>query len=472
MKESKLVEALKTLDKEELKAFRHFLGCKLFNRRERPILLFDYLKTELKKSNPKLDYNSVTAKVFSRKAYNKQEFLNLMSFLSTPLYKFLTFQKLHANPEDELLALCNAFRERKLFKLFEKTAQKAAYLQKHSSLRDSEYHYRNYRLEQELYYASTQKGRAEDTNLTEVTHNLDISYFTNRLRYSCYMLSHQNMYKKSYDFTQVNHILEEVKRRDLLHIPAISIYYYCYLAQVYPENVSYFKSLQQLLVTKADLFTIAEMKDIYLLAINTAIKRYNQGDRAVVPDLLELFQSGIDKRILLTNNILSRFTYKNIVTLAVTQKQFDWTAAFLKDYTNLLKEDYREVTYQYNLAKLYCEKKEFEEALKYLFLTNTSDDVYINIDTKILLARIYFEQGDTDAQIALSESFKKILSRKKEILGYHHISYKNFLNSVNKLTALNPFSKEDRAELLKEIIDLQPLPHKHWFLEQLEDNPG
>jgi len=467
MTDSKLILTLKTLNKEELKAFRHFLCCKLFNKRESPILLFDYLKKELKASKPKLSKEIVFERLFPTKPYKEKEMREVMAYLSMPLHHFIAYQKLMESKEEETIAMCQALRKRKLFKQFEHTLKKASTLQQESTLRDSEYYYRNYRLEQERYYASTQKSRADVTNLKEVTQSLDISYFTNRLRQSCYMLSHQNTYNIDYDFDMVEQIIQEVKNKNLLHIPAISIYYYCYLAQVYPDQDAHFKALKQLLITHAELFTTSEMKDIYLLAINIAIKRYNRGYRDIVPDLLELYQSGIDQGVLLTNKVLSRFTYNNIVTLALTQKRFEWSKSFINNYASLLEAAYQEITYQYNLGKYYCEKKEFDLALKYLYLTASSDDVYINIDTKILLARVYYEQHDIDAQIALVDSFKKVLNRKKKILGYHHISYKNFLSCVSKLMALNPYDRSAQADLLIEIKNKQPIPFKHWFIEQL-----
>lgn len=466
MKNTKLILTLNSLSKEELRSFRYFLSCKLFNRREDPIRLFDYLKDALSRSKP-IDKKTVFQKLLPNKPFNEIEFRNQMAYLSKPLNQFLAFQKLYAYQGDELIAMCHAFRERGLYKQFETTIKKATTLQQTSALQDSDFYYRNFQLEQERYYTSTQQGRTHTTNLKEVAQSLDISYFANRLRQSCYMLSHQNMYNTAYDFTIVGHVLEEVKRKNLIQIPAIGIYYYCYLAQVYPDNVSYFKSFQHLLIKNSEQFTISEMKDIYLLAINIAIKRYNQGHRDIVTDLLELYQSGIDQNILLTNNFLSRFTYKNVVVLALTQKQFEWAESFINDYSSLLEKDYQEVMRQYNLAKFYCEKKEFDAALEYLFLTDTSDDAYINIDTKILLARIYHEQDNTDAQIALSESFKKILNRKKEILGYHYNTYRNFLNCINKLTVLNPYNRSDKQALLEEIKNTKPLPDKHWFVEQL-----
>jgi len=467
METTKLYLTLKSLSREELRLFHHFLSCNLFNKRKEAIRLFALLKRELNTSKPSVNKKMIYSKLYPQKSFNATEFLNLMSYLSGPLNQFLAFQKLHAHREDELIALCRAFRERNLFTQFNITLKKADTLQRHSKIHDSTFLYRNYLLEHERQHTSSQKGRAQTTNLAEAAHSLDISYFATRLRQSCYMLSHQNMSKTTYDLSIVEYILAEVKEKDLLHIPAIGIYYYCYLAQKQPNNATYFKSFQHLLITNAVLFTIVEMKDIYLLAINIAIKRYNQGHRDIVPDLLELYQSGIDQKILLTNNILSRFTYKNVVVLALTQKQFDWAESFLNEYANLLKKDYQEVMQQYCLAKFHCEKKEFDSALSYLFLTNTSDDVYINIDTKILLARIYHEQHNLDAQMALVESFKKILNRKKEILGYHYDTYRNFLHCINKLTTLNPYNSMDRSTLLTEIVNMQPLPDKHWFIKQL-----
>lgn len=467
MRKTKLIQTLTSLNKEELRLFRHYLSCKLFNKREAPIQLFDYLLIELKRSNPNLQKEYVFHQLFPDKPFSEHEFQYLTSYLSVPLNQFLAFQKLHRHQEDESIAMCHAFRERGLLKQLETSLKKATGLQQKSPLRDSEFYYRNYQLEQERYYASTQKGRADTTNLPEVVNSLDISYYAQRLRQSCYMISHQNIYNISYDSTVVEHILEEVKRKDLLGIPAISIYYNCYLALVQPDKVIHFKALKQLLIDKSGLFTIFEMKDIYLLAINIAIKRYNQGDRSIATDLLDLYRSGIDQKILLTNNILSRFTYKNIVVLALTQKLFDWAESFVKDYHSLLGKDYREVMYQYNLAKLHAEKKEFGEALKYLMLTDNSDDVYINIDTKMLLARIYHEENNLDALLPLAESFRKILNRKKKILGYHYVSYRNYLQCINKISALNPYDQAARIALLEEINNTKPLPDKHWFLEQL-----
>lgn len=468
MQDSKLLTILNSLDRTEIKAFSHFLSCKLFNKREPPIRLFDYLKNELKSPKPKLNKKTVFRKLFPNQPYKDRTIQNLMHQLTVPLDKFLTFRKLHDNQGDELMALCKAYRERNMLKQFEIAVTKTTASQENSTLRDSEYHHRNYQLQQEQYHASTQKGRVDVTNLNDVTTSLDISYFANRLRQSCYMLSHQSVYNIDYDFTLVEEIIKEVNRKDLLHIPAISIYYYCYLSLRNPDQLEYYNAFRTELIRHVNLFTLAEMKDIYLLAINTAIRKFNQGSPELIPDLLELYRSGVDQKILLTNNVLSRFAYKNMIALALHTGKFDWAMEIMNSYTHLLEPKYREISYQFNLAKYHYTKGEYSDALQLLYLLVSNDDVYMNINTKILLSRIYYEQNELDALEALIDSFKKTLSRKQEIMGYHFDSYKNFVLCLNKLVQLNPYDKSAKRRLLEEVENTQPLADKFWFVEQLK----
>jgi len=39
---------------------------------------------------------------------------------------------------------------------------------------------------------------------------------------------------------------------------------------------------------------------------------------------------------------------------------------------------------------------------------------------------------------------------------------------IIKLVALNKYDKAAQKELMSEVEAMQPLPNKHWFIEQLE----
>ncbi len=466
MNESKLVLALKSLSQEEFRIFKRFLSSKMFNHNERVIALYDILRKQLNAGKPNFSKKSVHNQLFGDVPFDAKSFRNLMSYLMKCLEKFFVYQELHQEKSAELLALSRSYRKRNLNKLFEKAVKETETILEQIATRDVQYHQWNYQLEIEKCHALLQQKRAAANNLQLVSDRLDVSYFADRLRQSCLMLAHKTVYNTNYNLGMIKHVVKEVEEQQLLDLPAIGIYYYLYKAQTNEDNLAYFKSMQHHLITSAHLFDNAEMQDIYLLAINIAIKNLNQGRTELMKELLELYQNGIEKKILLTNDILSRFTYKNTIALALQLSEFDWATQFIEKYKMNLEPKYREETYGYNLAKLHYTKKEYQKALHLLAVTSLSDDMYINLDTKILLSRIFFEQNEFDALESVLNSFKVYIHRKK-MIGYQRQVYQNFVTSIHKLISHNNFDRTATKKLKEEIKATQPLPDKYWFLAQI-----
>lgn len=467
MKDSKLIRAIKTLDQEELRLFKRFLQSKFFNQHQLVTLLFDYLRNQLKRKHPNWSKEAAYLEITGEKSFKNKPMRDVMSYLFKLLNQFLVYREMHDSPTKEGLELCKAYRKRNLLKLFESNARKTELLNQNAPTQNVDYLRQKYLLEQEKYYAIIQKGRAKATNLQEVSDSLDISYFANRLRQSSIMLAHQSVYNTAYQTGLTKEVLNEVEQRQLYHIPAIGLYYYYYKAQTNSENLEYFKLLQTTLAKHASLFDALEIRDIYLLGINIGIKNLNQGNADFVPVLLEIYKSGIEQKILYNSETLSRFTFKNVIALALGLKQYEWVKNFIEEQVQFLDPQTKDSSYQYNLAKLHYCKGEYGKALKLLVLTTSSDDVYMSLDTKILLTRIHYEQENFDALESLINSFKSFIRRKK-IISYHRESYRNFLNCLIKLTNVNPFDKTAKKTLRDEIKQLQALPEKDWFLLQLK----
>ncbi len=466
MKNTKLVNVLKSLDNDEIRLFKRFLESKVFNKHKHVLALFGYINVQLKKETFKLDKTIVFQKSFPDIPYNDKMLRHVMSYLLKVLEKFLIYKELHRQDSTELIALSKSYRKRNLWKSLDSATKRASLAISRELKKDVDHHYQNYQLAQEIGIALTEKKRVTEINLQEITDRLDISYFANRLRQACSMLAHKNVYVADYDMGIIDVILKEVERKQFLDIPAISIYYYGYLALTEHENLSHFKKLQQELITHAYLFEQKEMRDMYLLAINIGIRFINQDKHEQMEETLELYKAGVEQRILFSNGRLSRFTYKNAAAIALQLNQFDWTEKFIKTYMEALDPSYREETYSYNLAKLHYYKKEYDKALKLLSITALSDDVYINLDTKIILAKVYFELGDLDAFEALLSNFQTFI-RRKSVISYHRQNYQNFINCLKKLAAVNPYDKAAKRTLQKEFSDLNPLPEKYWFNVQL-----
>jgi len=343
MENSKLLILLNTLTPKELSTFKRFLLSKIFNQNTPVILLFDYLRSQLLARKPDFSKETAYVIVFKNQRYNNKEMLHLMSNLFKLSEQFLSYLELYQDNSQQALALCKAYRKRNISKLLNSSLKKTAQQVDSTPKRNIDYHETVFKLEQERYTSLLFKKRATNTNLQEVSNQLDIVYFAKKLRQCNTMLAQQNVYNTSFDFSIAHQVIEEVEEKQLYNIPAIGVYYYAYKAQLDTENVNYFKQLQQQLVAHSDLFDPPELGQIYLMAINTGIKWLNRGELGLMKELLELYKSGIASRVLLFNEQLSRFTFKNTLTLAIRLKDYAWAGSFINQYKDLLEARYKEI---------------------------------------------------------------------------------------------------------------------------------
>lgn len=121
----------------------------------------------------------------------------------------------------------------------------------------------------------------------------------------------------------------------------------------------------------------------------------------------------------------------------------------------------------YVLAKYFFEKEELDACLEYLTKIEY-DDLFMNIDAKMMLLKIYYKNKSFDALEALIQSFKIFLQR-KEIMGYHKNNYLNILSFVKRIILLSSFDKSGKEKLYYDIESTEPLTEKQWLLDQVNE---
>lgn len=466
MKQSKLIEVISLLSPEELAWFKKFLLSKMFNNNDQLVILFNHVRKQLNARRPDFSKQKAYYVVFGSRNYDNAVMLHTISYLFKALERFLAFNELYSDPHAESLALCRAYRKRNAPKFLTSTLNRTKKQLQKSQKRDIDHHLSCFRLEMESYLTQGIVIRSDLTNLQEINDQLDITYFSQKLRQCCFMVSHQNVYHAKFEIGMNQNVIQEVEQKQLYNIPAIGLYYYSYKAQLDSESVSAFKQLQKQLVKYSGLFQPFEIGQCYLLAINIGIGLLNKGSDQLLNDTFELYTKGIESKVLIFNNRLSPFTYKNIIAIALRMKKFDWLSQFIIEYKELLDPRYQEVYYNWGLANIYYIQNKYEDALKLLLMNTSNDDLFSVIDTKVLLVRIFFELNEIDSLDAQISSLRTFL-RRKNITGDKQLNYQNFIHTVNKLVRLNHYDKNKKQLLLEEIENLQPLPVRYWFLEQL-----
>jgi hypothetical protein len=342
-------------------------------------------------------------------------------------------------------------------------ARKRLHQDKHRGL---EYHQADYRLHWEAYHLSLQQGRAKTFNAQELSEAQDVAFICDKLRVGCLLLSHQSVSKQTYNKGLLDNVLQFLEGHRYLDIPAVAVYFHGYYAQLGGTDSSeHFSKLKSLLQEHASLFSLAEMHDLFLMAINFCIRKINQQEERYFREIFDLYQSGLRHGALLEDGALSRWTYNNITSSGLRLREFEWVKAFLHDYAPLLAEEHRVGASHFNLARYHYEKAELREAMQHL-LHIEYDDVLQNLTAKTMLSKIYFHLDETDALENQLDSIQ-IYIRRKKILGYHRDNYLAFVKYTRKLLGVNLNSPSDRARLQAEIETAPVLIERDWLLGEL-----
>ncbi len=467
MKKNSLIFIIKSFSAKEKREFKKWLASPIHNQRTDVIALTEYFFHKNHLLDEKfLKKERVFSKIYPKEKYDDAKMRQTIHFLNKTIEDFLTYNGLKENEIRAKLALASVLRKKKLTKPYLRAIKSATELQEKSIINDEHFLRNEYLIQRERYIYFEKQKRNVELNLQEMSDALDATYFADKLRQSCLMLSHQKVYKVEYSPALIEEILTHIEEGYYFKIPAISIYYYTYMALTTPDKRQYFDQLKSNIFEKGHFFTQTEIRDIYLMAINYCIGKMNAGDISFRKEAFDLYKKGMESKILIENNTLSPWSFINIIFNALQLKEFDWAYDFINRYQSYLPAEHRENFSYYGYARYHFEKDEHDKAMEWLGGTDFSDSL-LNLNAKMLLLKIYYKKKEMDALESLLESTRTYLHRKK-MVGYHHSVYNNHLRMLRKLVRVNPYSKKDIQNLKKTITACNPLLEKDWLLEQLE----
>lgn len=466
IKNSQVIAIVKTLDKSEIREFRKWLQSPVHNQREDVVQLFEYLVAGNHLYEDKfLEKERIFRKIFGKEAYNDAKLRQTNHFLSKCLEEYLCYKEWQKDEIRNRILLIAQLRKRKLSKNFSRSLNSLENAQREQPFRNDRYLRNEYLIQNEIFNFLQERERSPHNNLQEVSSTLDYTYYSEKLMVVCRMLFHQSVYKTNFDFGPLTEVVNFVETRALLTDPVIAIYYYIYKALTEEDGQTYFGRLRNTLFGQEHIFPDPQLKEIYLMAINYCIRKMNAGVEEFVREAFEWYKQGFENYILIEDKVISRWTYLNVVLIALKLKEFKWAENFIKNFNSLLGEKYRDNFHHYSRARLLFEKKDYDKAMDML-IQFEYDDLLINLNAKTLLVKIYYENDEFDTLESLLESMR-IYIRRKEVLGYHKANYQNIIRFTKKLVRINPFDKKEKEKLRESIVQTTPLTEKEWLLEQL-----
>lgn len=465
MEKSRLWEIYHALDPADYKQLRKWVRSPVFNQREHVVALFDYLEQVYHKGKQP-NREVAFAELFPSTPFDDHKLRLSMSLLLKATEQYLIWQEVQNDKVGTQLHLARAYRRLGAERHFTKAMRKVENQQATQPWRNADYYSHQHAYYREHYEYLTEHQRAKELPLEAVQSHLDIAYLATKLRQSCLMVSHQAVFKQDYNYGMLAEALAFVEREEYLRYPAISVYYYAYLALAKPDHPEYFSTLKSELLAHRSIFPKVELRGLFLLAINYCIRQLNQGQQQYAREGLELYQEGLKAAVLQWDGLISNFAYTNIVALSVVCEEYAWAEHFVHAYRSKLDVRYQEDTFCYNLAVLEYKQGHFDEALSLLLFTQFPDTL-LNISAKTITLKIYYELGEYDLLQAHLDAMRSFLQRKK-MLASHKENYANLIGFVKKILDLIPGAVSKRKKLREKIENTTRLAERSWLLEQLE----
>ena len=208
---------------------------------------------------------------------------------------------------------------------------------------------------------------------------------------------------------------------------------------------------------------------MYYSAINYCIRKSNiEGKANFLGELLDLYKDLLKKEIIISDDGLSPWDFKNIVSCATRLKEFEWTEWFIKNYNKYIPINYRENAVSFNLSQLYFHQKKYNELISLLQTVDYEDFSY-NLNAKMFLLTTYYEIDEIEPLISLLESFRTYLNRHKNYPEERRRPYINLIKFTKKLTKVLPGDKSALKSLKEELSTTKNIAGSAWLKEKIAE---
>lgn len=463
MSKSKLALIIKQLSNKECEIIKESILNPLLDGKKHHLELFKcYVKSRQKKDE--LSREDIRSKLFQNSISDAQLRLHM-----SELFKIISTCLVMLHSKNDIYyqdkVLISRFKHVEEHKLFDSQFSGGIKRLDNHPYRNADYLELKYDLAFQEYAHISSSNRTRDLNIQELLDDVDLIFISKKLRQACFAVAHQSVYGQEYDYGLLDQILTHIEQSDLLKHPSIRLYYSAYKMLTTPKKATYFNKFKSDIDELKHLFPDTELQGLYRFAINQCIRLINRGKIEYGATVLDLYEEALDSKYLLVDGYLSRFTFKNIASMAVKIGEYDRAEKFSNEYYSALRKEERNSALNFNQALIGYHKKDFDTALKSLQEVDFKDHLF-NLAAKVIQMKIYFESEEMDLLDSHLDAMQMYLLRKK-VIGYHKTNYKNIIKMTRKLLKIKPGDTAAKNNLKVEINNAEVLTEKKWLLNQL-----
>lgn len=467
----KLLTLLQTFSKYDLNGFRKFLRSPYFNEQEDLVRLFEVCNTALRKGQEKaLDKLAVWQQLYANKPFDDAQLRRLASELNLLALRFLALETRARDPFSEALDLQKALERPELQKHLlgvqrqvERQWEEPTTQSLDQYLAGFQWHWQTFN---RVYKSVANTDFMQ--KLLPADQSLEIFYVIAKLKLYISWLIFRGFRSTEASLPLSPGFWEYLKEPRFAEVPLVRIYQDVVLCLTKPDEEEHFKILLKHLDQYESKMSKEDLRDCYHYAQNYCAFKVNQGKTEYFQVFFGLFKSVVRLGILLENGQVSEGVFKNMVTVSLGVKEYEWAENFIREYAAYLPAGIRENAKNFNLASLYLQQQQYGKVIELLRGVEYNDVVY-SLNAKLILLRTYYELKEYLALDSLIDSFRIFLRRNKVISKTLKREYNNFLNFVRKLSTLSGADAATIARFRERVMATSSATPKKWLLEKIDE---
>jgi hypothetical protein len=486
MKDSKLIDLLRTLSPKEFRDLEKFILSPYFRKRD-----VSGLFNVLKKFYP--DFNDVNLnsefvfnKLYPGKTFDKKKAEGLIRTISSDFVSACKDYFIQIELEEQSsfrdFLLLNQLRKRKLYGDFKKEFITAI-----SDDPDSEKELAIRFIEKSFLYNSAIEYYIDKADYENVIESItkQIEYliaasvlkslrfpdqkniaeegFNLKLRY--------NLIDKFSENLNITGLLAEMKKNKDQFTPYIELYYCINQLIVNPSEEKYYFELKKLLLNREIDLPQSEKYMMFSIASAYSHERSFNGIKNFKRETFEMYESMIRLGVYKYSkkDHIAPGLYLSMLIEARICKEFVWMKNLIDNYINEIHPDIRQSIFFYSMGQYYFGVGENEKSLENLIKVK-SEYFLFKRDLKNLLFRIYYNLGYFDEAYSILDNMKHYIKSTKELSETFKTRSRNFIKFASGLLKIASGTNKNSAGYLCESIKkVRNTESYNWLLEKAEE---
>lgn len=466
MKNTKLIEILRTFSKEEFRLFGKFVESPYFNGRSEMIRFYESIKKGYPEFNGKqFQKNEIFKKVYPRFVYKDSLMRKLISGLTKLSEEFLIQRAFRKEDFDKQKYLLLELRHRRLDDLFEHFAvltEKGFENKKKNFL----YFYKKSIFYNILNgYNGYRNLSLVDRNFQEEADNFFYFFLCKSLEIYTRLINQKSVFNKDFNLILFDEIIGHLNKNTYEDIPLIPIHYN-YIKLLRDGDEMSYSNIKKLYRNHQNDLDKNDEINLFIILRNYCIAQFKKGNLKYRNERFELDKEFLAKGLPGESEFIQVYFFLNVVTNAALIKEFKWADAFIEDYAQLLYPKYKPDAPNLALAIIDFEKGKFEDSLAHLGKINI-ELCHLKIDVKNLMLKIYYELGLSEQAIFLIDTYRHYLKRDETITDYNRVITSDFLKFYSELIRLDDKNKDLISEFRDSISKSGYFTNKEWVLEKV-----